>query len=217
MIPTPIPKFFGIALTSLMLLGSKEATGVTYKPVIITPDASIPYYVSVEAPGGGPLEGANVRIEFLPELCDLLILCERPFNACPYSVEATTGSDGRAEFVLKGGGCWDETVCALYLARIYVSSVLVAKVGVRSSDVIGSDELKACDMWCASPGVLPSGATPGSSVVALGDAVWFTTPLKTGTYVPCADIDGDLRVGLSDAILITPGIGISASCVETTE
>jgi hypothetical protein len=184
-------------------------------PVIVNPTGvTLEYKVKVTS-NGNPVNGAYVRIEFPPEMCDLLVLCNRYYQDCPLSITQITTPDGYATFDIRGSGCWDETVCSLHLARIYAKPNLstpeemLAKVGVRSPDVVGAAGNKSCDLWCEAPF-----GGPGLSTTSVGDAVFFTYPIATNTYVPCADVNGDQASGLADAILVSHALRYGATCSE---
>ena len=63
-------------------------------------------------------------------------------------------------------------------------------------------------------GLLPTeGCAPGVSCeVGLSDAALHSGAIKTGTYSFCSDMNSDLQVDLTDAVVLSVGIKAGSSC-----
>jgi len=214
-----------IAATLVILGGTLAASsvgaqdpcaGCTIPPVWISPESRYSYRVQIVTDEGDPRFESEVRVVFPPTLCDLLVLCDTTASACEtdcggLSFAGTTNIKGWAEFHIKGGGCWNEEVVSnsAHLVHIYVDGELVRRVGVRSPDVVDGTPLFPWELWCESP---PDAA--GVSLVGLDDMAALTPFFKSGTYSPCADMDGDHAVGLTDVLMATDAMKAGSSCGE---
>ncbi len=203
--------------------GQDPCSGYAIPPVLISPEAGRFYEIYFL-----PLpecEDIEVKVRFPPALCDLLVLCDRPYSVCDTTCDGISFVDTtesakipgtkitgyRARFEIRGGGCWDERLVSnpANLAQIYVDGELVRQVGVRSPDVVDGTPLFPWELWCESP---PE--TAGFSLGDMSDAVFLSPFMKTGEYTPCADMNGDGAVNINDAVIVTPALKLGATCGE---
>lgn len=195
-----------IVASALAILGAGVADAGTPDPsmtdipnVVVSPMGNIDYVVVVRDNGGSPQSNVWVEVQVSPAANALVCWCDGQVNP---SIFALTGPSGEAVFNLAGGGCVDPAALGGPVADVYVDGILFDSVGIVSPDAVDGS------------GVLPtSGWNPaGSCAVGLSDATLHTGPIASGTYAYCTDIDSDLLITLSDAVVLTAPISNGDSC-----
>ncbi len=181
------------------MAGTPDASMSDVPNVTVSPGGTIDYVVTVRDNGGSPLSNAWVEIRMSPAANALVCWCAGQANP---SVFALTGAGGEAVFALSGGGCIDPALLGGTVAEIYVDGGLLTAVGVVSPDAVDNGGLLPTSGW--NPG--------GQCSVGLSDATFHTGPIASGAYSYCTDIDSDLAVTLTDAVILTQPISQGASC-----
>lgn len=157
--------------------------------VIAVPDSSMPTTMTIVS-SSGPLANALVELRYTAQGNSDACWC----TSQPHpSVFQVTNASGQATFKIAGGGCLNPATIAGGVAiQVYVNNILCKEIGQVSPDVIST--------------------TTPPCAVSLADAVSFTGPLSSATYGFCYDLNSDLSVGLTDAVLFTPPAAGAASC-----
>lgn len=186
----------GLALAGLLGVSAVSLAGIpdpalsTVKNVIVCPDGSIPYSVTIVGTSG-PINNALVELRYTANGNTGACWCTAQTHPI---ISATTNASGVATFNIAGGHCLNPaTISGGIAVEVYVNSIKLKEVGQVSPDVV--------------PGV-----TEPPCQVTLADATSFTTPLATSTFGFCYDLNSDGGVTLSDAILFTPPAANAASC-----
>lgn len=175
----------------------------TVPNVVTSPDGSMGYTVNV-AGSGGPIDSSLVQIVFSAECQSYLCWCVGQVYAP--SIDDYTDALGDVTFNIAAGGCVDPTLLVSdpYCARVFADGVQLADVGIVSSDRVDPGGLDATSGW--NPG--------GTCLVASNDGVAFTPPFVSNIYEFCSDINSDLLVNATDAVIVTPGIVSNSSCTQ---
>ena len=182
-----------------------------FSPVIvITPDGSIPYTISLKTPDcSAPIVGSFVEVAFAPDV-DALIAWA-PGQTHP-TVAGFTDANGEITFYFAGSGCIDPTRFSgiTYSAQVRYDGVVLDELYVvNSPDAVNSAGLLPPDLGSS---ICEDGVTKAG----LADAVFHTAAIKLGLVEPCSRFTGDPTepVTLDDAILLTPFIknGVSGVC-----
>jgi hypothetical protein len=138
----------------------------------------------------GPINGATVELRYTVNGNSGACWC--PGQVHP-TISGTTNSSGQVTFNVSGGGCLNPaTISGGVAIEVYVNNIPCKQIGQVSPDAVLST-LPDCS-------------------VTLSDAVNFTTPLASGAYSFCHDLNSDLAVGLTDAVLFTAPAAGAASC-----
>ena len=171
--------------------------------VIVSPAAAITYTVNV-AGSGGPIDSSLVQIVFSSECQSYLCWCVGQVYSP--SIDQYSDALGDANFNIAAGGCVDPAVLVSdpYCARVFADGVLLAEVGVVSSDRVDGSGVEAPNGWNPA----------GTCIVASNDGVSFTSAIVTNTYEFCTDINSDLLVNATDAVTLTPDIVANSSCSQ---
>lgn len=167
--------------------------------VAMSPGGTIEYVVTVNG-SQGPVADSVVEIVFSAEADALICWCAG--QAHP-SITATTDAAGQARFFIAAGGCIDPALVATPPAvTVYASGIKLKEVGAVSPDAVDGSGLLPTQGW--NPGL--------SCSVDLSDATFHSTPIKSGVYAYCSDMNSDLAVDLSDAVILSAGIKAGLSC-----
>jgi hypothetical protein len=183
----------------------------------VAPNGGLTYQVTIiGSGGGGPINASQVEVRFAVVGDTLICWCNTEPGPSPRKRFASTNASGIANFNLRAGGCVeleadvpgiDLPGAVGYAAEVFADGVKMAECGVVSPDVVDLNGKKATDT--------PSNWDPnGTCGVAVGDAVFHTTPLAGGppAYDYCTDMDGDGVAGAIDAIILTPFLAGAVSC-----
>lgn len=186
-----------LVLVSLFALSAPAAAGIpdptlsTIPNVIAFPGGTAAYTVTIVGVGG-PIAGATVDLRYTGAGDADACWCTGQVHP---TLSAVTNGSGIATFNVAGGGCLDPATIAGGIAvEVFVNDIKLKEIGQVSPDII-MDPAGTCE-------------------VALSDAVQFTTPLSTGAYSFCFDLNSDGAVGLTDAVIFTPPASSGAVCVE---
>jgi hypothetical protein len=183
----------------MVMLGIIAASSASAQPnlatstvpnVIVSPGGGLPYQITIRDPAGLPVPGVLVTLAWGPAAAGMTCFCPGQFQP----VAAPTNAAGVATFAIAGGGCIDPAIAGAAIT-VTVGGVFFTAVGQVSPDWVN----------------LAGNPIPDCSV-GLGDAVTFSSWLARGAYTYCADINSDGRVGLADAVLVTPFIARSSRC-----
>lgn len=185
----------GVCVASLLALPATSRAGVpdpalsTVPNVIAVPGGSLNYSVTIVGTSG-PIDSANVTLVYSTAADTVLCWCTGQTHP---SITATTNASGIATFNIKAGGCANPAVLPGGIAvEVFVNSVKLKEVGQVSPDIVNT-RVAPC-------------------TVSLSDAVQFTFPLATATYGYCFDLNSDLAVGLTDAVIATPAFANALTC-----
>ena len=180
-----------LCATAPAVAGLPDPSLSTIPNVLAVPGGGSPYSVTIVG-DGGPIAGATVELRYS---------AQGDADACwcvgePHpNRSAVTNGSGIATFNVSGGGCLDPATIAGGVAiEVFVNDIKLKEIGQVSPDV-SADPLGTCE-------------------VALNDAVQFTGPLASGTYSYCFDLNSDLVVGLTDAVIFTIPAASAATCSE---
>lgn len=167
--------------------------------VLMSPAADIEYVVTVNG-SQGPVADAIVEIVFSSEADALICWCATQVHPV---VTATTDAAGQARFFIGAGGCIDPTLVASPPAvSVYANGIKLGEVGAVGPDAVDN------------AGLLPTqGWNPGASCeVSLSDASLHSPPIKGGGYSFCSDMNSDLLIDLSDAVVLSAAIKSGPVC-----
>lgn len=164
----------------------------------------VPYIVKI-ANASGPIAGTTVTLGF-GAICDtMLTWCSTQQHP---TVSAITDSLGNATFFISGGGCLDPANTGGWIpVSVYAAGKFLKNVGVVSLDVCNSASVKILDT-----GSNATGRSHTDGNVNLSDATYFTGKIKIGAYDFCSDFNGDHKVDLNDAILLTRVVKKGPAC-----
>ncbi len=198
-------RVFAVALVAGALFAGQAAAGIPdgtlseVGNITMTPGGSIEYVVTVNG-SQGPVANSLVQIVFSAEADGLICWCAGQDHA---AFSATTDAAGEARFFIAGGGCIDPAlVAAPPAATVYADGIKLKEVGVVGPDAVDNSGLLPTEGW--APGV--------SCEVGLSDAALHSGAIKTGTYSFCSDMNSDLQVDLTDAVVLSVGIKAGSSC-----
>lgn len=184
----------GVCVASLLAAPSTYA-GVpdpalsTVPNVLAVPGGSLNYQVTIVGTSG-PIDSANVTLVYSAAADSILCWCTAQTHP---SITATTNASGVAVFNIKAGGCANPAVIPGGIAvEVFVNSVKLKEVGQVSPDYVNT-RVAPC-------------------TVSLADAVQFTFPLANANYGFCFDLNSDLSVGLTDAVIATPAFANALTC-----
>lgn len=167
--------------------------------VVMSPGGDIEYVVTVNG-SQGPVADSIVQIVFSSEVDALVCWCAG--QAHP-EVTATTDAAGQARFFIAAGGCIDPGLVASPPAvSVYANGIRLREVGAVGPDAVDG------------AGLVPTlGWNPGASCeVSLSDAALHSTPIKAGSYSFCSDMNSDLLVDLTDAVVLSAAIKAGSTC-----
>jgi hypothetical protein len=165
----------------------------TVPNVLVAPAASLAYTVRV-ASSDGPVSGALVRLAFSTEADGLA--CWSVGQNRP-EIDAVTNAAGDATFFIAGGGCLDPSQLASPpVVEVFANGIKLAEVGVLSPDAVDGNGFFPWQGWNPA----------GTCRVGVGDAVAHTSPFALGTYSFCSDANSDNVVALADAVIFTSAI-----------
>jgi len=191
----------GVAAVSVSFAGVPNPSLSTVPNVVISPDGSLDYVVTVVG-DEGPIDSALVQLVFSTEAAGLICWC---IGQTEPLIQGTTGPSGEVTFLIAGGGCLDpDSVITLPAVEVFANATKLKEVGVVSVDAV--DELQRLPTQGWNPG--------GFCTSGLSDGVFHTPPLKLGAYSFCSDINSDLAVTLADALLLTPGLKLGSVCTQ---
>jgi hypothetical protein len=189
-------KIAGLLSVAAFCIATAASAGIpdpalsTVKNVVVCPDGTIPYSVTIVGTSG-PINNALVELRYTANGNSGACWCTVQTHPI---ISATTNASGVATFNIRGGHCLNPaTISGGIAVEVYVNSIKLKEVGQVSPDVI-------------------AGVTEPPCQVTLADATNFTAPLSTSTYGFCFDLNSDGGVTLSDAILFTPPASNAASC-----
>jgi len=157
--------------------------------LIASPNGTIPTTFTFHGPSG-PVSGLIIEVRYTAVAENLACWCSGQVHPV---LSDTTDAAGQVRFFISGGGCLEPAVIPGGVA------VVVSLNGIPCRE-IGQ----------VSPDVLNSTSPPCQ--VTLGDAVSYTHPLATATYGFCYDLNSDLAVGLTDAVIFTTPASRAATC-----
>ena len=169
--------------------------------VLINPDGSLDYIVTVRDTQGTPVSGSQVSIVISAAADALVCWCvsqEHPV------ITAVTDAAGNATFNIRGGGCVDPEELGSVPAEVFADEVLLAGVGIVSPDVLHGNRMPT------SPGAVPCGTCD----VDMRDSEWHLTVINSQANEFCGDVDGDGVTALGDAVLLTVPLAKSSVCVS---
>ena len=167
--------------------------------VAMSPAADIEYVVTVNG-SQGPVADAIVEIVFSSEADALVCWCVGQTHPV---VTATTDAAGQARFFIGAGGCINPSlVVSPPAVSVYANGIKLGEVGAVGPDAVDN------------AGLLPTqGWNPGTSCeVGLSDASLHSPPVKSGSYSFCSDVNSDLVVDLSDAVVLSAAIKSGPVC-----
>jgi hypothetical protein len=170
----------------------------TVPNVIMTPQGTIPYVVNVVG-SQGPVDAALVEVVFTAAADPLICWC--PGQVHP-TITALTDPAGDAVFVIEGGLCMDPSRLGGTAVEVFANGIKLAEVGSVSPDAVD-----AAGLLSTGGGVI---GPPCS--VGLSDATFHTPSISSGLYEFCTDINSDLLVDLTDAVILTPPISGGDTC-----
>jgi len=163
----------------------------TIPNIIATPNGNVVTRITIMTPGG-PQPGVLVELRYRAVAEGQACWCSDQVHPV---LSAITDSEGHADFNVRGGRCLNpddfpggETI------SVFVNGLDCVDRGQVSPDVLSTDASK-CE-------------------VTLADAVNFTGPLSTSQYSFCHDLNSDLYVGLTDAVIFTQSAANAVSCTR---
>lgn len=188
--------------------------------VLITPSTTIAnalagnagkYNVTVVGTGG-PIAGSRVEVRFITVGDTLVCWCNTNVGPRPRVFTQNADGAGVARFVIAAGGCIEKGLVAIpgttdYAGEVYADGVKMQEFGTVSPDAVDSNGKRPTEF---SGGVWNPA---GSCAAGLADAVEHGTPLGSGAYDWCTDLNCDGAVGASDGVIVTPFLGQAAACV----
>ena len=178
-----------ICLAAVALAGIPDCTLSTIPNVVACPDGSMPTLFTIVSTSG-PINGATVELRYSVAADTAACWCTGQTHP---NISGITNASGQVTFYIHGGGCLNPaTIPGGTAIEVYVNSIACKAIGQVSPDVISS-------------------RTPPCQVT-LADAVNFTVPLSSSIYGFCYDLNSDLAVGLTDAVLFTPPAASGATC-----
>jgi hypothetical protein len=169
--------------------------------VVMSPTGDLEYVVTVNS-SQGPLADSIVQIVFSSEVDAIVCWCAG--QAHPV-VTATTDAAGQARFFIGAGGCIDPGLVATPPAvSVYADGIKLREVGAVGPDAVDNAGLLPAQGW-----------NPGTTCeVGLSDAALHSPPVKSGAYSFCSDMNSDLQVDLSDAVVLSAAIKGGATCSQ---
>jgi hypothetical protein len=179
--------------------------------IVMSPDGALAYTITIACCGTGPVEGAQVEIEFGTYVTEDVITWAP--EADPPLFTGFTNVDGEVTFHIAASGCADYArfYPGTYIAQIRVDGIVVAEPGATSPDVVNIHGELPTDRGYKT-------CVDGYTSASLADAVFHTSPIKLGLVEPCSKFTGNPEdpVGLEDAVIITPYIkqGIGTTCIS---
>jgi hypothetical protein len=157
--------------------------------VIATPNGTIPTTFTIVS-SSGPISGATVELRYSANGNSSGCWCTGQVHP---TISGVTNGSGQVTFNVSGGGCLNPaTISGGVAIQVFVNNIPCKQIGQISPDVVST-------------------TSPPCSVT-LADAVNYTGLLATSTYSYCHDLNSDLSVGLTDAVLFTAPAASSASC-----
>ena len=159
----------------------------------------------------GPIEGAIVEVEISADLDMLISWCGNPYNQIHPLQTAVSDANGDARFTFFGGGLcidpsdwWPPT----FIAQVRANNIVIKEPSITSPDAVNSQGRVAVD-------IEKSTCEAGTAIVSLADAVFHTRSLKLGLAEWCTNFTQPFndRVGIVDAVFLTPYITKSGFCV----
>ena len=169
--------------------------------VLYSPSGTTEYIVTVNG-SSGPIDSATVQLVFSTEADGLICWCVGQTHPL---IEATTDINGQAHFFIAAGGCIDPSLVAAPPAvEVFANGIKLKEVGCVGPDAVDNG------------GILPtSGWSPGTyCTVSLSDATTHSPNIKGGIYAYCSDVNSDLAVDLTDAVILTEGIKTGFTCTK---
>ncbi len=191
----------GVLVAGSSFAGIPDPTLSVVGNVLYSPGGTVEYIVTVNG-SAGPIDSATVQLVFSTEADGLVCWCVG--QAHPL-IEATTDASGEAHFFIAAGGCIDPSLVAAPPAvEVFANGIKLKEVGCVSPDAVDDS------------GILPtSGWNPGTfCTVSLADAGLHSPSIKTGTYTFCSDVNSDLAVDLTDAVVLSEGIKSGFTCTK---
>jgi len=191
----------GVFAATVATAGVPDPNLSTVPNVLVSPGGVMGYTVTVISTEG-PVDGALVQLSFSAEAAGLVCWCQGQTQPL---IEGNTDASGVVTFNIAAGGCVDPaTVTTPPAVEVFANGFFLKEVGVVSPDAVDDAGLLPIDGW--NPG--------GVCTVGLSDASFHTSPLKTGAYSFCTDMDSDLDCDLDDAVALTPGIKLGYTCTQ---
>lgn len=161
---------------------------------------------------GGPIAGSFVEVRFNVVGDSLTCWCNTNAGPRPYVFTGNTDGAGVARFVIEAGGCIEKGLTAIpgnadYAGEVSADGVKMQEFGTVSPDAVDNSGKRPTEF---SGGVWDPA---GNCAAGLADAVEHGTPLGSGAYDWCTDLNCDGSVGASDGVIVTPFLGQAGSCV----
>jgi hypothetical protein len=157
--------------------------------VIATPNGTIPTTFTIVS-ASGPIGGALVELGYSANGNAAGCWCAGQVHP---TISGTTNSSGQVTFNVSGGGCLNPAnISGGTAIGVFVNDIACKQIGQISPDVVSS--------------------TSAPCAVTLADAVDFTGFLATSSFSYCHDLNSDLAVGLTDAVLFTTPAAAAATC-----
>lgn len=205
----------GVACASLAYANVPDPTlSNVPRCVGVSPTGALAYRVTIIG-SGGPINASRVEIRFNIPGDTLICWCSVVPDPGPppttHSFFANTNISGVATFNIRAGGCIGYGVAAIpgasdIAGEIFADGIKMQEFGTVSPDAVdnaGRLPTNSASLWDPA----------GTCATGLADAVQHTVPLATSTYDWCTDINCDLACGVADAVILTPFLSGSASCV----
>jgi hypothetical protein len=194
---TFLSTLFGVTISTPIWAGPPNASYSTVPRVVYDPGGNLTYVVTVRDAAGTPVAASPVAITFSPAADAMLCWC--PTQAHPV-IAGMTDADGKATFNIRAGGCLDPMFVPMPAIEVSAGGIKLAQVAGVSSDAVDLN------------GRLPWQGWSGGCQVTLADAVYHAGAIKLRSYRFCSDLDGDGRITLIDAVLITKPIKVGSNC-----
>lgn len=191
----------GVLIAGSSFAGIPDPTLSVVGNVLYSPSGTTEYIVTVNG-SAGPIDSATVQLVFSTEADGLICWCVG--QAHPL-IEATTDVNGQAHFFIAAGGCIDPSLVAAPPAvEVFANGIKLKEVGCVSPDAVDGSGLLPTSGW--DPGLYCS--------VSLADAGLHSPPIKSGTYSFCSDVNSDLAVDLTDAVVLSESIKSGFTCTK---
>jgi hypothetical protein len=183
-----VPLALAFAATTA-LAGIPDCNLSVIPNVIASPNGTIPTTFTIVSTSG-PINGAAVELRYSVNGNAAGCWCTGQVHPV---IAGTTNASGQVTFNVSGGGCLNpSTISGGIAIEVFVNNIPCKQIGQISPDVIST--------------------TSPPCAVTLSDAVNFTGFLASSTYSYCHDLNSDLTVGLTDAVLFTAPAASAASC-----
>jgi hypothetical protein len=185
----PVVSLALLSLSTAAMAGIPDCVLSVIPNVVAVPDGSIATTFTIVSTSG-PLASASVELRYSATGDAAACWCTSQGHP---SIFGVTNGSGQVTFNVAGGGCLDPATIAGGIAiQVNVNNILCKEIGQVSPDVINT--------------------TSPPCAVTLSDVVSFTGPLSTGSYSFCHDLNSDLSVGLTDAVIFSAPASTAANC-----